>query len=280
MSAALTELLARLGTRLTHVEGLESDPRPLCLDWPELDAALPDHGLPRGVVELSAPRALGSAAIALSAVRAAHKRDARAWCAWIDPEQTLYAPGVAMAGVDLARMLVVRPPRRDLARIAVKVAAARAFDVIVIDMDPVPGATARPLAEDAASATAPTASRASCSLRSSRSSRSSRASREWPGEVLVRKLAIQAEEGGATILLLTDARASRAVPWPVSLRLELTRSPEALALRVAKEKRGRVGPVKAVPLRTRPGLLHDAPASGRERVPQALIDVNAVAEAG
>ena len=247
MSAALSELIARLGTRITDAEGLASSAPPLCLDWPELDDALPDSGLPRGVVELSSPRALGSASIALSAVRAAHKRDARAWCAWIDPEQTLYAPGVAMAGVDLTRMLVVSPPRRDLGRIAVKIAASRAFDVIVIDMDPVSGA---------------------CAGASSTRARSRQGSRrEWPGEVLVRKLAIQAEEGGATIVLLTDARVARAVPWPVSLRIELARSPEAIALRVAKEKRGRVGPVKAVPLRTRPGLLHDARV--RVRVPEA-----------
>jgi hypothetical protein len=240
MSAALSELIARLGTRITDAEGLAASSPPLRLDWPELDDALPDGGLPRGVVELSSPRALGSASIALSAVRAAHKRDARAWCAWIDPEQTLYAPGVAMAGVDLTRMLVVSPPRRDLGRIAVKIAASRAFDVIVIDMDPVSGARAR----------------AASSETRARSRQGAR--REWPGEVLVRKLAIQAEEGGATIVLLTDARVARAVPWPVSLRIELARSPEAIALRVAKEKRGRVGPVKAVPLRTRPGLLHDA----------------------
>jgi recombination protein RecA len=235
MSAALSELISRLGTRLTQAEALA--PRPITLDWPELEEALPDGGLPRGVVELAAPRALGGAAIALSAIRAAHAHDARSWCAWIDPEGTLYAPGVAMAGIDLARMLVVRPPRRDLARVAVKVASARAFDVIVIDMDAVPG----------------TASLPSRGVPRARSVR-----RAWPSEVLVRKLAILAEEGGAAVLLLTDARAPRAVPWPVALRLELARSPEGLALRVAKERRGRGGVVKTVPLKTRPGLLHDA----------------------
>jgi hypothetical protein len=162
----------------------------------------------------------------LAAVRAAHARDARAWCAWIDPEATLYGPGAAMAGVDLARLLVIRPPRAELARVAVKVAASGAFDVIAIDLDPVPGAVPR---------AAPSRSRA----------------RSWPPEVLVRKLALLADEGGATILLLTDSTKPRAVPWPVALRLEIARAPESIAVRVAKDRRGRVGLAKTVPLRTR-----------------------------
>src|SRR2546421_6298879 len=109
---SLEELLARS----VVARGPISAPveAPLVLGWPELDAALPDGGLPRGVVELAAPRALGGGtSIALAAMRAAHARDARAWCAWIDPEATLYAPGVAAAGVDRARLLVVRPPREE-----------------------------------------------------------------------------------------------------------------------------------------------------------------------
>ena len=144
-------LLALFGSRVAVAEASESlrawgdENGTLPLDWPELDAALPDGGLPRGVVELAAPRALGGGtSIALAAVRAAHAKNTKAWCAWVDPEATLYAPGLVSAGVDLARLLVVRPPRGELARVAVKVAASRAFDVIVVDVDPVPGA-ARPI---------------------------------------------------------------------------------------------------------------------------------------
>jgi hypothetical protein len=75
-------------------------------------------------------------------------------------------------------------------------------------------------------------------------------------DVLVRKLALLAAEGGATILLLTDSSAPRAVPWPVALRLEIARRPESIALRVTKDRKGRVGVVKTVPLRSRPSLLH------------------------
>src|SRR5260221_13944921 len=112
MSAALDTLLAELGSRVAPAEELASfsrESRPLALSWPELDAVLPDGGLPRGVVELAAPRALGgSTSVALAAVRAGQARGAKTWCAWLDPEATLHAPGVVAAGVDLVRMLVVR----------------------------------------------------------------------------------------------------------------------------------------------------------------------------
>jgi hypothetical protein len=206
-------------------------PPALALGWPELDEALPDGGLPQGVVELSAPHALGGAtSVALAAVRAAHAKDARAWSAWIDPEGTLYAPAAARAGVDLARLLVVRPPRRDLARIAVKVAASGAFDVVVVDADAVPGAGAQAVG-----------------------------SRRGHAEVFVRKLALVAEETGATILLVTDSTLHRAAPLPVALRLELLRAcPERMQLRVAKDRRGRIGLKKTVPMATRPSSSRSA----------------------
>jgi len=214
MPAAISELLSRLGSHIERAESLSVEGASLRLDWPELDAVLPDGGLPRGVVELAA-------------IRAVHARDARAWCAWVDPEATLYAPGVKRAGVDLSRLLFVCPPRTELGRIAIKVAAARVFDVIVIDVAPVPGSTTKPP-----------------------SRRTTKA--QWPMDVLVRKLALLAAEGGTTILLLTDSMAPRAVPWPVSLRLELTRRSESIVLRVAKDRKGRVGVAKTVPLRSRP----------------------------
>src|SRR5450755_3671456 len=121
-------LLAQLGSpgklRLARWDA----PSTLALSWPGLNDILPDGGLPRGVVELTAPRALGgSTSVALEAVRAGQARLKGAWCAWIDPEGTLHAPGVAAAGVDLTRMLVVRPLRAELARVVVKVIGAGAF---------------------------------------------------------------------------------------------------------------------------------------------------------
>jgi recombination protein RecA len=194
-----------------------------------LDDVLPDRGLPRGVVELAAPRALGGAtSVALAAVRAGQARAPQAWCAWIDPESTLYAPGMAAAGVDLPRLLVVRglPHRAQVGPIGVKVVGSGAFEVVVVDFDAMGGGGA--------------SSAASSTTRSPK--------RGWPPEVLVRKLALAAEPSGATVILLTDSSRPRAVPWPVALRLELSRpSRGELSVRVGKDKRGRVGLAKVVP---------------------------------
>jgi hypothetical protein len=194
------------------------------LGWPELEAILPDGGLPRGVVELSGLLA-GGTSIALAAIRAAHEEDARTWCAWVDPERTLHGPGAAQAGAALDRLLIVSPPREELGRIAVKVVASRAFEVVVVDMDPVPQV----------SAPRPRAPR-----------------RRVPPEVLVRKLALAAEQAGTTVVLLTDSRAPRAVPWPVALRLDLSRPSDdgaLISVRVAKERRGRIGMKKTLAMR-------------------------------
>jgi hypothetical protein len=224
-------LLAQLGPSKLRIARTDEPPPALVLDWPELGAALPDGGLPRGVVELSAPRALGGAtSVALAAVHAGQTRAETAWCAWVDPEATLHAPGVVAAGVELERLLVVRAPRAQLGKTAVKVVASGAFEVVVVDVDAVTGAAPAPAAPAKGSSRTP--------------------SRGWAPEVLVRKLALAAEPTGATVLLLTDASRPRAVPWPVALRLELSR-PDActLTLRIAKDRRGRVGLARTVPFR-------------------------------
>jgi recombination protein RecA len=204
-------------------------PVTLALSWLGLNELLPDGGLPKGVVELAAPRALGGAtSIALEAVRAGQARSKNAWCAWIDPEETLHAPGVVAAGVDLSRMLVVRPPRAQLARVAVKIMGASAFEVVVVDFDALPGSSRkRKIGDLGAGKKKVTA---------------------WPPEVLVRKLALAAESSGTTILLLTDSTRSRSIQWPVALRLELSRANQnVLVVRVAKDRRGRIGVVKTLP---------------------------------
>ncbi|MCL2448639.1 MAG: recombinase A [Polyangiaceae bacterium] len=246
--SAVTEveaLIARLepsgASRKLRVASRNDDVPLLPLEWPGLNEVLPDRGLPRGVVELSAPRALGGAtSIALAAVRAGLARGQSAWCAWVDPEATLYAPGVFAAGVDLARMLVVRAPRANFARAAVKLVASGAFEVVVVDVDPVPDASAPPEG-----------------VESQRLSALRR--RPIKPEVFVRKLALAAEPSGATVLLLTDACVPRATAWPVALRLELTRpSRDDLTVRVAKDRRGRVGLAKTIPFHPVTRLLRAA----------------------
>jgi hypothetical protein len=226
-------LLERFGSRVSLADAGHPRVDALSVGWPDLDDVLPDHGLPRGVVELRPPRALGGAtSIALVAVRAAHARDERAWCAWIDPDGMLYAPGVAMAGVDLNRLAIVRAPRCAVLRIAVKVVRSQAFEVVIVDLDPAPGAAAPEQGP----------------------SRRQKPKRAPPLEVFVRKLALLAAEGGATVLLVTDATIPRPAPLPVALRLELARTENAICVRIGKDRHGRVGLAKTVPIHSKPGL--------------------------
>jgi hypothetical protein len=198
----------------------------LSLGWPELERVLPDRGLPRGVVEIAGEKMRGGGTtVSLAAVRAVHAADPRAWCAWITESKvsSLYAPALAQVGVDLERLLVVRPEPVDLARTVVKVAVSGAFDLVVIDAPS--GLDGRlTLPQDGHGARA-------------MPRRGSRA--RVDGAVIVRKLALAAEDKGTTFIILTDAFTSRAVPWPVALRLEVERRPEAIAVRVTKDRRGR-----------------------------------------
>ena len=180
------ELFASKGIRpASSLEAAPRAPSRPC-DWAELDQLLPDGGLPHAVVEIvtaslapearasRAPEArasssnvyAGATAVATAAVRAAHRRDPRAWCAWIDSKRSLYAPGLLRAGVDLERLFVVRPPPDLIARTAVKVASSGAFDVFVVEIG-----------------------------------KGQNAKRD---ESLVRKLALAAEQHGTTILLLSS----------------------------------------------------------------------------
>jgi recombination protein RecA len=197
-----------------------------------LAGLLPEGGLPRGaVVELASPRGLGRAtSLALAAVAAAQGEartrsgDARtvgAWCAFVDPWGSLHAPGLVQRGVDLARLLVVRPSLEALARIAVRIVESQAFSVVVIDTVGTPGqALGGQLLEE-------------------------RVRLERWGTV-VRRLAMAIEHRSTTVLLLTDALAARPMPLPVAMRIELRRRFEpadTVSLRVAKERHGRTGEV-------------------------------------
>ena len=233
LDAASLARLAGLGV-LQGTNALAPNETVLSLDWPELERVLPDGGLPRGVVEIASPISKhgalrgGATTIALAAVRAVHAAP-RAWCAWITESNAppLYAPAVAQAGVDLDRLLVVRPSPADLARTVVKVAASGAFDLVVIDA---------PMGLDGklsiSAGTGGTAGNGGKRVGTGRPAR-------VDGSVVVRKLALAAEEKGTTFLILTNIYTSRAVPWPVALRMEVERRPEAIAVRITKDRRGR-----------------------------------------
>ena len=267
---------------MASIEGGQSRAKALPLGLASLDQALPDGGLPRGgVIEVTSPRGLGRAtSFALRAVASAQRApswaagrvaaapaaptraegaraegaraegaraegaraegaraegahasgegrgEASTWCAWIDPFATLYAPAAVAAGVELSRLLVVRPRVEDALRAAVRVASSRAFALVVLDLAALPGLGAR-VGASGRRALVPTPN-------------------------VVRRLALAIEGSPRSVLLLTDAGERGRVflpPLPVALRLELDRTArEGSSVRVAKERRGRVGASVFVPV--------------------------------
>jgi hypothetical protein len=227
--------------------GLQSSERVLALGIPALDELLPFGGLPRGsVVELQVRGTSGAAtSFALCACRAAQRRAASSeawsseiwraqgwaggetsngetgdgaegerWCAFIDPSASLFAPGVARLGVDLSRMLVVRPDADAVERIAVRIAEAKAIALMVVDLRGAFG-------DLPVSAT------------------------RW--QRTVRRLALAIKQVATCVLVITPEETSRTLPLPVALRLEFARaSAESFELRVGKERTGRVSSPRTV----------------------------------
>ncbi len=209
--------------------GASERAHPLPLGISTLDEALLDGGLPSGaVVELCAPSGLGGATyLALRACGAAQRQatprpgSESEWVCWIDPKHprqgasvasSLHAPAVARAGVDLTRLLVVRPDPDEVARIAVRIASSHLFRLIVVDRCGLPGVSVAPRAR-------------------------------W--STVVRRLALAAQSSDTTILLLSPTRVARRELLPTALRIELSRPRhDHIELRVTKDRRGRLlGPV-------------------------------------
>jgi hypothetical protein len=207
---------------------------------PPLSTVLPGGGFPRGaVVELVSLANLGHGlGVALAACAKSQEQSARlggdmTWCAFLDPCRTLFGPAVQASGVCLERFLVMRPPRRFLARAAVRVAASRLFSVIVVDVAAVPGASAGFEGD----------------------LRFESMQLWWKA---ARRLALAVENSNTTIFLLTKSEAHRPSSLPVAMRIELeNQGADRLVVRVAKEKHGRVTQPRQIAW-TRPGGLRHA----------------------
>ncbi|HEY3495656.1 MAG TPA: recombinase A [Polyangiaceae bacterium] len=222
--ASISPALVKAGVQLGHPGPGEGEPAGLPFGIPELDELLPDRGIVRGgVVELSVSGASGVAtSLALSAVRSVQAQartllaaDAVPWCAFVDASGTLYAPGVHAAGVDLGRLLVVRPPPEAIGRVSLKLVESGVFPLIVVDTVGTLG-------------------------------------KSLPGglgnfERVVRRLSMGVDGTANSVLLITDERAQRSLPLPVAQRLVIARpSLERLMVRVAKDRRGRVTPARSL----------------------------------
>lgn len=75
-----------------------------------LDAVLPGGGWPVGTLTELLPESAGIGELALlaPALGRLSQEDAR-WVVWVAPPHVPYAPALAAAGIDLARLVVVRP---------------------------------------------------------------------------------------------------------------------------------------------------------------------------
>jgi recombination protein RecA len=208
--------------------------RVLALGIPALDEVLPHNGLVQGsIIELQVRGASGAAtSFALCACRAAQRADhawhiqhsltaegraesSRRWCAFIDPSASLFAPGIVRLGVELDRLLVVRPDIDAVERAAIRIAEAKAMSLLVIDLR-------GPLGDLPVS------------------------SHRWPRTV--RRLALAIKHLATCVLLITPAEPRQALPLPVALRLEFSRaSADSFEVRVGKERSGRVSAPREVP---------------------------------
>jgi protein ImuA len=187
----------------------------------DVDALLPGGGFPRGALSaLSGGPASGKTGVALAALREAQASGALA--AFVDGRGELYPPAALALGVDLARLLIVRPERvrargdrscdRDRSRGAREAAlpglwaaevllASGAFAAVVVDVSlhALPGSRA---------------------------------------EAMLRRLRAAAEKGG-TVGLLLAAPGGPAIPAALRLDLDGARlRPPLRAVRAGEGGRG------------------------------------------
>jgi protein ImuA len=169
----------------------------------DVDAVLPGGGFPRGALsELSGGRASGKTAVALALFASLEPHEL---AAYVDGRAELYPPAAAERGVDLARLLVVRP-------------AAAA---------PAAGAPARPLADARAALWAAEALLASGAFAAVAIDVPVGAEIEGR-DAVARRLQAAAERGGAVGLWLSAGSGLRV---PASVRVEVVRDGERIVAR-------------------------------------------------
>ncbi len=98
---------------------------------PEIDGLL-GGGFTKGLVT-SLCGAVGAGTTSLVAHAMARATAAGESCAWVDAEGSLFAPALVRLGVELARLLWVRPPPAEVAWTAQLLARSGAFALVAVD---------------------------------------------------------------------------------------------------------------------------------------------------
>ena len=109
MAGDAREIIDDLREKIRRIER-RSPPRAACISsgWAAVDALLPGGGFPRGALsELTGGQASGKMAVALATL--ARGMGERGLAAFVDGRGELYPPAARGLGVDLDRLLVVRP---------------------------------------------------------------------------------------------------------------------------------------------------------------------------
>jgi hypothetical protein len=258
MSAApakpsLNALLERFGgvvRRLSEVEVSETGeaprvgaaPRGLATGLEPLDRALAEGGLPLGVSVLASPKAVGGASEIAARTLARLQGERPCLVAWVDPSRSLFAPGLERRGIDLARLLVLRPHGENRAMGALELVGSGAFAAVVVDLEDPWGS------EEAREPVAPQGMEepeARAALRRALAQE----------ERFLRRLGEASKRSGCAVLVLTDSTRRRQAPLPASLRLTCSMpSLHTLLVHVDHDRRGTPPARVTVPLTLGPGV--------------------------
>lgn len=142
MKAVSRELIDGLKESLRRIAPTATfDPEPaapgeggLSTGLAALDQILATGGLAAGkLTEIAGGPSSGKTALALTAIASITTKGA-GLAAFIDGRDQLYPPAAAALGVDLERLLVVKPPASGIARAAEILVRSRGFELIVVDL--------------------------------------------------------------------------------------------------------------------------------------------------